>query len=78
MEMDGEITPAANHLFDLEDDSAKMDEEKAHFYHTYLAKILVLCKHARPDPTFYLPQSEFLSRGWLQNARRDIAIHKSN
>ena len=49
-EMDGEaITPAANHLFDVDEDSPKMGEEQAQFYHTYVAKTLFLCKRARPD-----------------------------
>jgi hypothetical protein len=51
-EMDGEAaTPAANHLFDVDDDSPPADEAKAQFFHTYVAKTLFLCKRARPDPT---------------------------
>jgi hypothetical protein len=48
-EMNGEAaTPAANHLFDVDDDSPKV-EESTQFFHTYIAKALFLCKHARPD-----------------------------
>jgi hypothetical protein len=47
---DGEApTPAANHLFDVDDDSPSVDEKRAQFYHTYVAKTLFLCKRARPD-----------------------------
>jgi hypothetical protein len=49
-EMDGEAaTPAANHLFDVDEDSPRVCEEKAQFFHTYVAKALFLCKRARPD-----------------------------
>jgi hypothetical protein len=49
-EMSGEATtPAANHLFDVDEDSPKVDEKKAQFFHTYVAKTLFLCKRARPD-----------------------------
>ena len=49
-EMDGEaLTPAANHLFSVDDDQTKVDEQKAQFFHTYVAKTLFLCKRARPD-----------------------------
>jgi hypothetical protein len=49
-EMDGEApTPAANHLFAVDDDQAKVTEQKAQFFHTYVAKTLFLCKRARPD-----------------------------
>jgi hypothetical protein len=49
-EMDGEAaTPAANHLFTVDDDCPKVDEKRAQFFHTYVAKTLFLCKRARPD-----------------------------
>jgi hypothetical protein len=49
-EMDGKAaTPAANHLFDVDEDSSRGSEEKAQFFHTYVAKSLFLCKRARPD-----------------------------
>ena len=49
-EMDGEApTPAPNHLFDVDDDCPLVSEEKAQFFHTYVAKTLFLCKRARPD-----------------------------
>jgi hypothetical protein len=49
-EMDGEAaTPAANHLFDVDEDSPRVSKEKAQFFHTYVAKALFLCKRARPD-----------------------------
>jgi hypothetical protein len=50
VKMDGEApTPAANHLFTVDDDQTKVDKEKAQFFHTYVAKTLFLCKRARPD-----------------------------
>jgi hypothetical protein len=49
-EIDGEAPfPAANHLLTVNDDQIKVDEKKAHFFHTYVAKKLFLCKRARPD-----------------------------
>jgi hypothetical protein len=49
-EMDGDApTPAANHLFAVDDNQPKVDEQKAQFFHTYVAKTLFLCKRARPD-----------------------------
>jgi hypothetical protein len=48
--MNGEApTPAANHLFTVDDDSPKVDEKRGQFFHTYVAKTLFLCKRARPD-----------------------------
>ena len=49
-EMDGHApTPAGNHLFTVDEDQDKVDEERAQFFHTYVAKTLFLCKRARPD-----------------------------
>jgi hypothetical protein len=50
--MDGEAaTPAANHLFDVNDATADMllNQETAELYHHNVAKLLFLCKRARPD-----------------------------
>jgi hypothetical protein len=49
-EMDGEApSPAANHLFTVDDKHTKVNEKKAQLFHTYVAKKLFLCKRARPD-----------------------------
>jgi hypothetical protein len=49
-EMMGEApTPAANHLFTVDDDQEKVSESRAQVFHTYVAKTLFLCKRARPD-----------------------------
>ena len=49
-EMDGEApTPAANHLFAVDNNQPKVDEQKAQFFHTYVAKTLFLCKSVRHD-----------------------------
>jgi hypothetical protein len=49
-EMDGEDhSPASNHLLTVNDDQTKVDEKKAQFFHTHVAKTLFLCKRARPD-----------------------------
>ena len=42
-------TPAGNDLFRIDEDSPKVGEKKAQFYHTYVAKTLFICKRARPD-----------------------------
>ena len=43
------FTPAPTHLFDVNDESRKLDEEKAIMFHHNVAKLLFLCKRARPD-----------------------------
>ena len=50
-EMDGEAaTPAPNHLFEVNTETAKLlDKQKADFFHHNVAKLLFLCKRARPD-----------------------------
>mgnify|MGYP000305707936 CR=1 FL=1 len=49
-DMDGEApTPAANHLFSVDDQQTKVTEKQAQFFHTCVAKTLFLCKRARPD-----------------------------
>jgi hypothetical protein len=50
-DMDNEAaTPAPNHLFEVnEDDPEKLDEDKAITFHHNVAKLLFLCKRARPD-----------------------------
>ena len=43
-------TPAAEHLFDVNtDDPELLDEETSQYFHTTMAKMLFLCKRARPD-----------------------------
>jgi hypothetical protein len=42
-------TPAANHLFDVNEDCEKLDEETAQLFHHFVAKLLFLYKRARPD-----------------------------
>jgi hypothetical protein len=49
-DFDGEAsTPAGNDLFKIDENSPNVDEKKAQFYHTYVAKTLFVCKRARPD-----------------------------
>jgi hypothetical protein len=51
-DMDGEApTPASNHLFDVNEKSAEMqlDKKTADLFHHNVAKLLFLCKRARPD-----------------------------
>ena len=48
--MDGESrTPAALHLFEVNEEAVKLSEKDAQFFHHYVAKLLFLCKRARPD-----------------------------
>ena len=42
-------TPAAKHLFKVNDTPTYLSEEEAMFFHHNVAKLLFLCKHARPD-----------------------------
>ena len=50
-DMDGEsITPAGNHLFQVNESNPELlDEATSDFYHHNTAKLLYLCKRARPD-----------------------------
>jgi hypothetical protein len=49
-DMGGEsATPAGNHLFQVNDHGTKLDEDKAIMFHHNTAKLLFLCKRARPD-----------------------------
>ena len=49
-EMDGSaVTPAAPYLFEVSETAAKLPEKTAEFFHYLTAKLLFLCKRARPD-----------------------------
>jgi Reverse transcriptase (RNA-dependent DNA polymerase) len=42
-------SPAANHLFEVDPKATAIDKDKAKLFHHYTAKLLFLCKRARPD-----------------------------
>jgi hypothetical protein len=42
-------TPAASHLFQLNEDAEKLDKYTAQLFHHNVAKLLFLCKRACPD-----------------------------
>jgi hypothetical protein len=42
-------SPAAAHLFDVNDDCNKLSKEQSEIFHKIVAKLLFLCKRARPD-----------------------------
>jgi hypothetical protein len=49
-EMDGDsTTPAASFLFDVDEDCEKLEAEASEFFHHNTAKLLFICKRARPD-----------------------------
>ena len=49
-DMDGmATTPAAEHLFKINETPTYLDEKEAMFFHHNVAKLLFLCKRARPD-----------------------------
>jgi hypothetical protein len=49
-DMDGiAATPAAKHLFEVNENPDLLTEERAQFFHHNVAKLLFLCKRARPD-----------------------------
>jgi hypothetical protein len=49
-DMGGEsATPAGNHLFQVNENGTKLDEERAIMFHHNTAKLPFLCKRARPD-----------------------------
>jgi hypothetical protein len=43
------VNPAGVHLFDVNDECEKLDRKTSEFFHTNVAKLLFLCKRARPD-----------------------------
>ena len=43
------ITPAANHLFEVNETVGNLSERYAQEFHTTVDKLLFLCKQARPD-----------------------------
>jgi hypothetical protein len=48
--MDGTATlPAAEHLFQIQDNIELLDESNSEFFHATVAKLLFLCKRGRPD-----------------------------
>jgi hypothetical protein len=49
-DMAGEAaTPAANHLFEVNNKPKLLDEETSDLFHHFTAKLLFLAKRARPD-----------------------------
>ena len=49
-DMDGmATTPATEHLFKVNEIPTYLDEKEAMFFHHNVAKLLFLCKQARPD-----------------------------
>eukprot|EP00957_Ditylum_brightwellii_P173769 13229628-Ditylum_brightwellii.AAC.1 len=42
-------TPAADHLFKVNEKCSELAEEKGRIYHTTTAKLIFLCKRARQD-----------------------------
>ena len=42
-------TPAASHLFDVNDACKKLDKEEADYFHHVVAQLLFLSKRGRPD-----------------------------
>ena len=43
------VTPAAEHLFKIDEDAVKLDEEMGKVFHHFVAKCLFATKRARPD-----------------------------
>ena len=43
------VTPAGEHLFKVNDGAARLDDDDSDLFHSTTAKILFLCKRARPD-----------------------------
>ena len=43
------ITPAANHIFEVNKTARKLSKKDNHAFHTIVEKLLFLCKKARTD-----------------------------
>ena len=49
-EMDGtNVTPGAQNLFHVDEDSPNLDDKTADFFHRMVARFLYAAKRARPD-----------------------------
>ena len=44
-----DTTPAANHLFEVNETAHKLNDKDAQTFHTIMAKLLFLCKQSRTD-----------------------------
>ena len=44
-----DITPAANHLFTINNKAKKLGKSEAELFHRLTAQLLYLCKRSRPD-----------------------------
>jgi len=42
-------TPAANHLFNIDDGVVRLKKDKANLFHHVVAKLLYLCKRTHQD-----------------------------
>ena len=42
-------TPTNNSLFNVQEDSIELNQEKSNLFHSIVAKLLYICKRARPD-----------------------------
>ena len=42
-------TPAASHLFEVNENGIKLSIQQSDFFHHNVAKLFFLCKRARPD-----------------------------
>ena len=50
LDMDGVATTRVhNHLFSVNQEAKKLNEKSAEMFHDNVAKLLYLCKRARPD-----------------------------
>lgn len=61
------VTPAANHLFEVNDNCTKLDTVKAELFHHITAQLLFLAKRGRPD---LLTGVAFLTT-WVQGPDED-------
>ena len=43
------VTPASANLFEIDENSPKLDEKNADYFHRIVARLLFACKRARPD-----------------------------
>jgi hypothetical protein len=75
-EMNGEApTPAASHLFSVNEDQIKVSEQKAKSFHTYVAKTLFFMQtgtsQSTNDSSIIMHKSESMRRRRLQEAKTD-------
>ena len=70
-DMDGTVpTPAASYLFEVDESATKLDEDISIMYHHNTARLLFLCKRARPNMQTTVAFCLLVSNLWITTTTR--------